>query len=134
MLSNEQLALLASIYYEQTVVDAIGRVYTVITPEITDFVDRGLVTVQKSFSLALDGGDYQEAVVTQEGMLSLEEHGNECIVQALLAMKDYITLEYFVSILPIRSLPQFLISNVAFIRGAARERYEELNDSMARSE
>lgn len=127
MLGSKWLATLASFYYEQTVANAISKVYISITPEITDLASKGLVLVHRS---TLDPS-LTWVETTQEGMRYLRECGAIHVAQVLLDMKYYVPLEYYIGMLPAMALPQFLTCAVDFIREAAAERYKEIYDCMA---
>lgn len=133
ILCNDQIALLASLYYKQTVSHAIGKLYGPDMPELNRFnklVGMGLVKIRR-WNSSLNHDGYLEAVATKEGVLSLKEYGPERITQALLTAKDFTPLEFYVKELSIELLPEFLTCDVTFIRVVAKERYAELNGGVA---
>ena len=80
--------MLASTYYEQSVEGAIGRLYEPRGSEIARFdnlIDMGLVMLRKWQPMVISDDYYLEALVTEKGILSLQEQGPVRIIQALLA-------------------------------------------------
>jgi len=115
------LAHLAAMYYQKHTPKAITQAYSAIPPEIIELADRGLVEIEDAWVV----GD-KRAKLTTQGEEQLRAHGVSRIIQALQSMKWFLSMEFYVEMLPRDALPEFLVHNVNFIRGTAMQRFREL--------
>lgn len=122
-LPNSLLAHLALMYYEKCVSTSTLRVFGVIPPEIVGLADRGLVEIRDSLVVGDKG-----AKLTVQGEEQLRSHGVSQIIQALQSMRWFLSMEFYVEMLPKDALPEFLTHDVNFIRGAAIRRFRELEE------